>query len=195
MITSLPLCWPPMGFFPRQAWETSQGDCKVVLFFVRYSLALYLPINTYSPNGRSYRCLKRHFEYWSCGLVRYDTVWSGRCTSVSGQTSLHTEGKGKRRLPNCQCSQRGEVELQLYSSLNLGPGWSAPHSGRFTPRVETRCPLYRRLGVRWRYASETSPGEHSLSHNTPFLGHGVKQTVVTLLEENPMLNSRTVARK
>ena len=38
------------------------------------------------------------------------------------------------------------VALRIYK---LGPrwgGWWTPRPGRFTPRKETRCPLYRRLG-------------------------------------------------
>ena len=43
---------------------------------------------------------------------------------------------------------REGVEAYFYSSFNLGViwgGWSPPSSGRFTPRKETRYPLYRRL--------------------------------------------------
>lgn len=50
------------GSSPDKREKLVQGVCKVVLFSVRHSLALYMPINTYSQNGRSYRRLKRHIE-------------------------------------------------------------------------------------------------------------------------------------
>lgn len=65
------------GSSPDRREKLVQVVCNVVLFFVRHSLALYMPINTYSQNGRSYRRLKRHFEYWSlqsCALW-HRVVW------------------------------------------------------------------------------------------------------------------------
>ena len=35
--------------------------------------------------------------------------------------------------------------ISLTSALD-GDGWLTPHPGRFNPREETQCPLYRRLG-------------------------------------------------
>jgi hypothetical protein len=43
-----------------------------------------------------------------------------------------------------------EVWLCPYSTSTLeGGGWPAPHPDRFTPKKETRCPLYRRLSGLW----------------------------------------------
>ena len=56
---------------------------------------------------------------------------------------------------------RGEVEVQLSLTAALdGGGWSTPRSGRFTPRKDTRYPLYRSLGGpqgRSGWVRKTSP--------------------------------------
>ena len=44
-----------------------------------------------------------------------------------------------------EVEQRYSSTLSLNLALDWG-GWSTPRPGRFTPRKETRYPLYRRLG-------------------------------------------------
>ena len=47
--------------------------------------------------------------------------------------------------PGPEGEQSYNSTLSLTSVLD-GSGWSAPRPGRFTPRKETRYPLYRRMG-------------------------------------------------
>lgn len=42
------------GSSPGRREKLVQGVCKVVLFFIRYSLALFMPISTFNPNWRSW---------------------------------------------------------------------------------------------------------------------------------------------
>jgi hypothetical protein len=68
--------------------------------------------------------------------------------SLIGLLSVH--GVRKKNLPyNSPRRPRRGVTVQLYSFLNLGARWcgcSTSRPGRFTPRKETRYPLYKRMG-------------------------------------------------
>ena len=96
-----------------------------------------------------------------CGLVG--------CTIVSGQTSLHIEGKGKRRPPpNFPVeAKRGTRDIALLV-LQTGP-WSGVSGQRHTP---TALPPAYRPGAHctggWVYTevSRHSLGDHSLSHKS-----------------------------
>ena len=65
--------------------------------------------------------------------------------------SFSKKGKGKGKFhpitghEGPEGEQRYSSTLPLTSALHVG-GWSTPRPGRFTPRKETRYPLYRRLG-------------------------------------------------
>ena len=70
-------------------------------------------------------------------------------------TSVHETGqsdsKGKGRVhprtghEGPEEEHRNSSTLSLTSALDRG-GWSTPRPGHFTPRKQTRYPLYRRLG-------------------------------------------------
>jgi hypothetical protein len=90
LVTSLPHCWPPMGFFPRQAWETGPGSlqsCVVLQPLIARFVCSYRYLQC---ERKVVKKTDRHFEYCCCGLVRYDTVWSGRgYQCLGGNLSSH----------------------------------------------------------------------------------------------------------
>ena len=61
-------------------------------------------------------------------------------------------------------SQKGSIEVQLYCFFNLGirrGRWLTPRPGRFTPRKESRYPLYWRLvGSQGRSGRVQKPRSH-----------------------------------
>ena len=72
---------------------------------------------------------------------------------------------------------RDGVDIQLYSSFNLGSrwgGWSTPHPGCFTPGKVTRYPLYRRLGGPQGQSAEVR--NRRRNNSIHFLGITLKNT-------------------
>jgi hypothetical protein len=66
----------------------------------------------------------------------------------------------------CLCRHRGEakVQLQPICNLELGQGWSAPHSGHFSPTIDT-VPIAQEAGWSSRQAWtawKISPCEDSI---------------------------------
>lgn len=110
LIASLPLWWPPIWFFPRQAWETGPGSLQsCIVLYPLFARVVYA--HQYLQSKLKVMNMERHFEHWRCGLVGYDTVWSGRDANVSGKTCLHVRGRGKNLTLTCQWWHRGEVDI------------------------------------------------------------------------------------
>jgi hypothetical protein len=64
--------------------------------------------------------------------------------------SMSATHKGKGKVLRRTGHEGPKGEKRYSSTLSLTPaldggGWSTPRPGRFTPRKDTRCPLYRRL--------------------------------------------------
>ena len=72
-------------------------------------------------------------------------------TSISQLAVRSVKGKGKSKVHPRTGHEGPEGEYRYSSTLSLTlalnqGGWSTPRPGRFTPGIETRYPLYRRLG-------------------------------------------------
>ena len=66
---------------------------------------------------------------------------------MANRVTIKVKVKVKFTLQQATKAHRG-VEVDLYSFFNLGArwgGWSMSCPGRFTPREDTRYPLYRKL--------------------------------------------------
>jgi hypothetical protein len=95
---------------------------------------------------------RRHRPFW-CNDVHQGWLTCGsrsKYLRISGIPIKVQVNDGKVHPITGHESPEGEYRysstLSLTSALD-GGGWSTPRPGRFTPGKQTRCPLYRRLGV------------------------------------------------